>query len=783
MSLVNSNPLILAAGGDYQISRSVRLRASASAYFNRTPSVAGNQQKWTWSGWAKRGALGGSQTLFSCGTNTTRGRVGLGWMNTDQLNFDFAGVGNFNTTAIYRDPSAWYHVVFTVDTTLASNRGQIWVNNSQVYAANFCNQNENLPINSTAQHMLGNLTNGSSNFDGYLTEINFIDGQALTPSSFGETNPVTGVWQPKKYTGTYGTNGFFLTFQDNSAATATTIGRDYSGNGNNWTPNNISVTAGSTYDSMLDVPTIWGDGGNGRGNYCVLNPLIPTGSTLSEGNLRLSTPTSGGGITFGSIGVSSGKWYWEATIISRTLATTCAVGISFKIDGRTDTYLDTPDGDVFTNVSMAANDVYGIKLDRDGNTIEFFKNNVSLGSPTSLTAGRTWYPAFSDEHGTDSCVMAANFGQRPFTYTPPTGFRALNTGNLPEPTIVNGAAWMAASLYTGNAGSITVTNTVNGTSFQPDMVWIKARSSAFDHKLVDSVRGSSGGIFREIDPNLTAAETVPGAGVNGLTSTGFTIGGGTNNGYNGNGTTFVAWQWRANGTPAVTNTAGSITSTISASTTSGFSVVTYTGTGANATVGHGLGVAPKMIIWKNRSATVSWVVWHTSFSAIQYIYLNLTNAVSSSGGSTVMNSTLPTSSVFSLGTYSDVNGSGNGIVAYCFAEVAGFSKFGSYTGNGSADGPFVFTGLRPRFVMVKRTDGTADWLIWDTSRNTFNVADAKLSPNTASAEFVSAALIGIDIVSNGFKVRGSGDAALNNNGSTYIYACFAENPFRNSLAR
>ena len=191
-----------------------------------------------------------------------------------------------------------------------------------------------------------------------------------------------------------------------------------------------------------------------------------------------------------------------------------------------------------------------------------------------------------------------------------------------------------------------------------------------------------------------------------------------------------------------------------------------------------------MIIWKNRNITASWPVWHTNFSAIQYIYLNLTNAVSSSGGSTFMNSTLPTSSVFSLGSYADVNGSGNGQVAYCWSEVAGFSRFGSYTGNGSADGPFVFTGFEPRFIMVKRSDSTGSWAMFDTSRNPFNSTNLYLNADLSDAEG-SAGSVAYDLLSNGFKFRSpsSPSANLNANGGTYIYMAFAENPFKNSLAR
>jgi hypothetical protein len=772
MSVVNAIPLLLGDEG-YNISRSVRLRRSASAYFNRTFGTPTNANIWTLSGWAKRGLLGTQISLFGASVSSY---TSVSFLSGDTLRINLGNGtnGSLVTTQVFRDPSAYYHIAIAYDSTQAtsSNRIKLYINGVQVTSfstASYPSLNVSAEWNySGAVGTIG--TAATEYWDGYLTEVNFIDGQALTPSSFGETDAITGVWKPKKYAGTYGTNGFYLNFSDPSAATAAAIGADRSGNGNNWTPNNISVTAGVTYDSMIDVPTLYADGGNGRGNYCTLNPLIPTGSTLSEGNLRLATPTSGGGVTFGSIGVSSGKWYWEATIISRTLATTCGAGVAFKIDGRASTYLDAPDADVFTNVSVAVNDVYGIKLDCDNNTIEFFKNNVSLGSPTSLTAGRTWYPAFSDEHGSDSCVMAVNFGQRPFAFSPPTGFKALNTQNLPAPTILKGNQFFDVALVTGSA-SVDQTITVG---FAPDFLWSKARNGAVSHGLYDRTRGGS----NYLSSDSTAAEVNSAANTVTFTSTGATLKAGGSI-INDASRTYVDWLWKANGS-AVTNTSGSITSQVSAGVSQGFSVVTWTGTGSTATVGHGLGVAPAMIIMKNRTqgaAGYNWAVYHKSISsASAFVDLNTTAGAATNTG--IWNATAPTSTVFSVGTARINNGDLN--VAYCFSEVAGFSRFGSYTGNGSADGPFVFTNFKPKFVIIKRTDAAGfDWAILDGSRKPNNVNNLTLMANTSSAEGTN--VYSDDFLSNGFKVRDAG-TGQNANGGTYIYAAFAENPFKNSLA-
>jgi hypothetical protein len=271
-----------AAGGHrlhsgYRIQRSVRLRSSASAYLNRTLTTPTSGSIWTYSLWVKRGALNSNQQLLSAGASVSD-QIYFQGGGTDKL-IVYLGASQ-TTTQVFRDPSAWYHFVFAVDTTqaTASNRLKIYLNGSQITtfdATGYPTQNSTTKINSAVAHYIGRYAASASDYvDGYLTEINFIDGQALTPSSFGETNTLTGVWRPKKYNGTYGTNGFYLNFSDNSAATAAAIGKDSSGNGNNWTPNNISVTDGVTYDSMLDSPTQFGDGGNGRGNYCTGNPLI-----------------------------------------------------------------------------------------------------------------------------------------------------------------------------------------------------------------------------------------------------------------------------------------------------------------------------------------------------------------------------------------------------------------------------------------------------------------------------------------------------------------------------
>ena len=332
-------------------------------------------------------------------------------------------------------------------------------------------------------------------------------------------------------------------------------------------------------------------------------------------------------------------------------------------------------------------------------------------------------------------------------------------------TINKGSSYFNSVLYTGNG--VGGTN-ITGVGFQPDLVWIKRRSATEFHVWNDAVRG----VPKNIYSNSTNAED-SGSLMSAIISDGFTVQ--TDGSVNFNGSTYVAWNWLANNTSGSTNTSGSITSTVAANTTAGFSIVKYTGTGANATVGHGLGVAPSMIIVKRRDSTANWFVYHASIGNNGYVMLNLTDA-KDQPNSTVWNNTSPTSSLFSLGTSSGPNASGGTYIAYCFAEVKGFSKFGSYTGNGSTDGTFVYTGFKPAFVLLKSSSAAYNWHMFDSKRNTYNVVTADLLPNASNAEDNGNNVI--DFLSNGFKLRIA--SAGWNDANTYIYMAFAENPFVSS---
>jgi hypothetical protein len=362
-------------------------------------------------------------------------------------------------------------------------------------------------------------------------------------------------------------------------------------------------------------------------------------------------------------------------------------------------------------------------------------------------------------------------GEGDFYYAPPTGFLSLNSLNLStqaSPTIDDGSQYFNTVLYSGNG---TDNHAITGAGFQPDLVWAKMRSAAEWHFWVDSNRGANKAVWSnatnaEYDYSGDVAQIIKS-----FDSDGFTLG--TSNAVNNPSQTFASWNWLANGGTTSSNTDGTITSTVQANPTAGFSIVTYTGTQANATVGHGLGVAPKFIITKCRSASNGWPVYHYSLSATDFVRLNQTSATATN--SVVWNNTEPTSTVFSIGANDENNKSGADQLAYCFAEIEGYSKFGSYTGNGSTDGTFVYTGFRPAFVIWKNTNnGSTNWVMRDNTRNTFNPVEASLEPNNSSAEYNKSN--GSDFLSNGFKIRNV-DTGTNGSGNTIIYMAFAESPF------
>jgi hypothetical protein len=561
-----------------------------------------------------------------------------------------------------------------------------------------------------------------------------------------------------------------------------------------------AIAAGN--DSLVDVPTNYGTdtgvGGEVRGNYCTLNPLITVTGTLSNGNLDFSSGAQYRS-AFSTFAVTTGKWYIEGTvtnfsadaiigIASGALPTGSYLGSTSTSWSYAGAFGVKWNGASYTAYGSAftTNDVIGIAFDADTGKLWFSKNGVwqSSGDPASganpaftVSIGASYFFGVS---GGSAGSWSCNFGQRPFAYAAPSGFKALNTANLPTPTIADGSTAMDVVTYTGNGS----TQTISGLSMSPDLVWLKSRNSAVVHMLYDSVRGA--GIGKSLQSNTTNGEgTALDDATNGylssLNSDGFSLNAGSSPYYaNVNGTTYAAWTWDA-GSSTVTNTDGSITSQVRANPSAGFSVVTFTAaSNTSFTVGHGLGVAPQMTIIKSRNNVGGWFVWHIGLgnNTTDYLQLNGTSAKSTQSsmwGSVGRNSTV-------CGFASQVSTFNNDpTVMYCFAPVEGYSAFGSYVGN-SADGPFVFCNFCPRWVMIKASSASGGhWMLFDTERSGFNVADDQLYANLANAE--ATANSAVDFLSNGFKPRADTFSNINGSGITYIYAAFAEHPFQSARAR
>ena len=802
--------------GGIQIQKSLRIDqgtadTDSGSNYSRT-FASGNRKTFTISLWVKKcntpGNIGDDQyTIFGCGGGGTGSYSGrLNFNTSDQLTFRVnapapTAHADLTTTRKFRDPSSWYHIVFVADTTqgTASNRLKLYVNGVQetdFASTTYPSQNYDLYLNLNVAHRIGSnsiwsdLSRTYGNFNGYFAEFHFLDGTAYDPSYFGYTDSQTGQWRPKIYTsGNYGTNGFYLDFKDNTSAT--TLGLDKSGQSNNFTPEDVSVSAGIGDDSMIDTPT---------NNWCIWNQASDVSDiTLSEGNLKAVSGADSWPAIFGTHGASSGKWYYEAIGADNTrwglgwsiedfksgTSNTFSVGhFAYSQDPLT-LYQDGSNVAINGTPAFTTGNVLQIATDIDAGKTWFGINNTwvnasngSAGDPAAGTnptitfseKGQKHYPKMINNLGN----VSVNFGQQGFTYTPPDGFQALNSKNL---ATVNGTGVVRPQrhfdtlIYTGNNNSGRV---ITGLEFKPDFVWFKKRSSGSqNHTLYDSVRGAG---KRLMLPSTDGEGTVSDE-LTSFNDGGFTID--TDNFQNENGKDYVAWCWRAGGA-AVTNTVGNISAQVSANDEAGFSIITYTGDGnTSGNVGTGLRSTQPLdwAIVKRRDSTSDWQVGHrASGQSSNFAYHTNLNDTSALSGS----------SPYHMGTQNYTNGdrlylaeggltSSATYVAYVWQERPGFSAFGSYTGNGNADGPFINLGFRPAWIMFKLVDGgNDDWPIYDIKRDPINVCDHRLFANTATEE----GAVGqehFDILSNGIKFRKQKNP-FNNSGKIYIYMAFAERP-------
>jgi hypothetical protein len=758
------SPEFLGIGGgssSYRVANSLRFRASNSAYLSRTSGASPtDQKKVTYSAWMKAAPTlsSGSQVALVC----TTGNAGMIAWNISGYGgrlFTRADANDVQFAWLARDPSAWFHLVVTIDTTqaTASDRIKAWLNGvALVYqSGTYPTLNSNTTLNpaSTAMRLMSDIVNGT-HLDGHLAHVHLIDGQALTPSSFGKTDAVTGEWVPKAYSGTYGTNGFRLAFED--ATTTTTIGNDSSGNANNWTTSGISVTAGTTFDQSLDTPTL---------NYCAFSSIDQVGgtNTITAG---LDITTSSGAISaaLGTIYVSTGKWYWEFTV--NGVAGAPQVGIAKAPVGTISTngpgqsanaYVYASSGSKGNNNSFTAygatfttNDVIGVALDLDAGTIVFYKNNVSQGTAFSGLTGE--FSAIVGDAGAATTISGSiNFGQRAFAYSPPSGFVALNTANLAAPSIKRSRQYFDARLRTGTGAAASVSDL----EFAPDLVWIKSRSAATTHNLFDTSRGAQKGI-QSTGPN---AEYTDANSLSAFASNGYSLGSdASSRGVNVSAATYVDWALKSGSTP-------------------GFNVTLYTGNGGGArNIAHGLGVAPQLMLVRGRDAR-AWAGWHKNLTSAAY-YVDLGTVAAEAVDTTMFDSTAPDASNFRVGSFNNANLVN--YLAYLFTEVPGFSRIGVYTGNNNTDGPFVWCGFKPKFVMVKARDVATGWFIANPSGSANEVIQRVFS-DSAGAE--ASNTYGLDLLAGGFKVRAPTGYSLNNSGISYLFIAFADVPFKYARAR
>jgi hypothetical protein len=760
----------------------------ASTYLNRNASATATT--FTYSVWLKRSGLASDFQYFFSYQSSGGGSNGYGLAFNGSTNkmYYYGTGGTATTDRVFRDPAAWYHVVLSV----TSGTGTLYVNNETVKSSISVNQ-----VTSGEGMTIGAYKYGSTidyQFDGYMAHAHFTDGYAYTPSTFGST-ATNGQWVPNLAPSvTYGTNGFFLKFTN-----ASDLGEDFSGNNNDFTKSGSG-------DQVNDNP---------ENVFATLNPNDNywANSTFSEGNCKMVTAASGYGYPRSTIGLSTGKWYFEAKASDLSgnlfvgIVSTANNGTEQEVGYHANDYgykftsgaIRTAGSETSYGNSISTSDILGVAIDLDNNKLYFSKNGTfqnsadpvsgsngfSITAPGSTIVGE-YFPTASDINSNNSSTLQLNFGNPSFTiasgnadgngegnfeYAPPTGYLAICTNNVSSELTIpvgKGDSYFKIKPYTGNGTSQTIT----GVGFQPDFIWLKNRQQSDWHNLVNSTVGAT----KRNATNSTVAENTNAQNVSAFASDGFSVGNDSNT--NANGENYISWNWLSNGGTTASNSDGSITSTVQANTTSGFSIVTYTGTQANATVGHGLGVPPKMIICKCRTSDNNWPVYHASITADNYLRINTSNALDGAG--IFWNDTEPTNTVFSIGASDESNKSGGSQLAYCFAEKKGFSKMGKFSGNSNLDGPFIYTGFSTKWVMYKNITSATDWMIFDEERIE-NVGASRyyyLEPNTSDNEGNSR----IEFLSNGFKLRENAEsgAKFNETGQTYIYMAFAENPFVDS---
>jgi hypothetical protein len=718
------------------ITNSLRLNDDDTAYLSRTPTSVGSRTTFTYSAWIKRANLGSQWYVFNAdgahSGDTTF--FGLYFNSSNNLSVTTWATEYRRTVAMFRDPTAWMHVVLSVDTNqaVADNRIRLYIDGvEQTYSVlSNPSQGATLGTNAAVAHFLSGYSSGTNAFDGYFSQVQFVDGQQLGPDAFG-AHDNAGRWRPVAYAGTYGTNGFKLDFSLSTSSAS--LGRDASGNNNYFTTTNIDLT-----DQVIDTP---------NNNFATGNALQPSSGTFSNGNLVNA------GLTRSTIFMSTGKWYWEV----RANAASVVAGV-IEREG------------IANTTSVANGTLTGFRFDADAGTLASTTDGSSfIGQVSGLTGGRFAYATGGSNTliygagGTTTLTYDSASGGY-FRFTPPSTYKALSTANMSAPVISRPRDYFDIRTYNGTSTA----QTIGGFDFSPNLVWIKATSTTADPGLFDSIR-SAGNV---LIPSKTNAEAASSTAFTAFTSNGFSLGpyGAFNNpsttteeGVNPRNGGYVAWAWDES--PAA-----------------GFDIVTYTGDNtSNRTIAHSLGGTPEFVIVKRRDSTGNWYVGGTVVGTSSAYYLwNSTAATSTSNSPwcTTCAASNWNSSTFMVtnNATNNLNAASATYVAYLFRSIDGFSAFGTYRGNASTDGPFVYTGFKPKWLYPKRgdaADGTGPNFL-DAGRSPVNPLMRWLHANLSAVEGSGTAVV--DFISNGFKIRYNG-ADVNVSGATYIYAAFADAPF------
>ena len=846
-NLMGAAAAAASAGGgdfyDYQIPKSVRMNKVSDANggnFSKTFSGSPTStKKGTFSTWLKRASAPGNEThaILVTGAGGGSSEQDIKFENNKLRLSGYSPSMDLTTTQLFRDTSAWYHIVVAWDTTqgTSTNRVKAYVNGEQITSfstSTYPSQDQVIAWFSNTENRIGLQSwNDNNVYNGYMAETIGIDGTTYAASDFGETK--NGVWVPKDASGlTFGNNGFYLNY-----ASSGDLGNDVSGNNNDWTANNLAAS-----DQTGDSPT-FNSSSNG-GNFATYNPLT-AGSyiSLSEGNLKTTgTQTGDEGCVLGTMGVTSGKWYWEVRMISMrysvpgpgisagsasaTQATTTGGPRNLLYyAGNSSNFLRDFNSTIWGTVTevetglagFSAGDKMMIALDVDNKKVWYGKNGswFNSGNPaTGANPQQAWTgtgfsinPSIQEYDSSSSSSSCANFGQDGtfagtetaqgnsddtgygnFYYDPPAGFLAMCSGNLPVADAVDPAQTednipqelFFMSDYNGNLTGRTIT-----TENQPDLLMIRHWTTGQNWYTLDSTRVITDNKY--ILTNTTGAEaTLPQSNITSVGATSVGISSGT--WLNSTGATYQMWMWRANGGTTSTNDSGSTDSTVQVDPSGCFSIVKYTGQNDSwsnpATIGHGLSSAPSCILLKALGAADQWECFFSSVGngggsnpASNSLALNTTAALYTNQSYKTWGGTMPTSSVFTVDGNNANGTESEGIIAYCFADCEGFIKEGSYEGNGDADGTFVYTGFRPAFIMTKSIDSTSDWFVFDDLRAGYNVDNNAITMNEAAAQTTTDM---IDILSNGFKMRIATDP---NVAETYVYLAFAKNPFKYATAR